>query len=77
MMRRMKIDNRADALTAADRLRHAQAEKIADALLEAHLEGIDQARSLILQEKSLQEIRTQLDERRQFILSAMSGKRST
>ncbi len=64
MMSRMKIDDRNDALTAAQRLTNAQPEQIADALLEAHLEGIDQARSLVLQGKPLQEIRTELDGRR-------------
>jgi hypothetical protein len=41
----MKIDNRDDALNAAQGLRNAEADQIADALLEACLEGIEQARS--------------------------------
>ena len=45
----MKIDNRDDALKAAGSLLNRDSDEIANALLEAYLEGIEQARSQFYQ----------------------------
>jgi hypothetical protein len=52
--------------------RHQNA--IADALLEAHLEGIDQARSLFHQGKAPDEISKELDSRRKFLVEQLESK---
>ena len=65
----MKIDNRNDALDVARRLLTAGAtvDDLADALLEAHLEGLDQGRQVADMEDATQ----QLTKRREFILGEM------
>ena len=68
----MKIDNRADALNAAQSLVNAGADQIANALLEAHLEGIEQARSQFHQGLSYQQIAKDLEARGNFIRSEIS-----
>lgn len=67
----MKIDDREDALAVAQDLikSSADADAIADSLLEAHLEGIEQARSQFLQNKSYKEIANELNGRRDFLLT--------
>ena len=68
----MKIDNRDDALNAAHSLLNANADRIADALLEAYLEGIEQARSQFHQGLSYQQIAKDLKARSEFISSQIS-----
>jgi hypothetical protein len=68
----MKIDNRGDAVSAAQHLLHADAGQIAKALLEAHLEGIEQARSQFYQGLSYQQIAKDLEARSEFIRSEIS-----
>ena len=68
----MKIDNRADAVNAAQRLLNADADQIAKALLEANLEGIEQARSQFYQGLSYQQIAKDLEARSEFIRSEIS-----
>ena len=63
----MVIDDRNDALAAAQLLANATVEQIADALLKAHLEGIEQGRSLLLQGKSVDQSLDELDARRNFL----------
>ncbi len=70
----MKIDDREDALRVARRLAGGKFGDIADALLAAHLEGIEQARSAFLQGKSSYDISKQLDERSAFIRSQISSE---
>jgi hypothetical protein len=70
----VKIDDRSDALKAARQLTKLDQEALADALLEAHLEGIDQARSLFHQKKAPDEISKDLDRRRDFLLSQLKSK---
>lgn len=68
----MKIDNRADALNAAQSLLNVGVDQIANALLEAHLEGIEQARSQFHQGLSYQQIAKDLEARSKFIRSEIS-----
>ena len=68
----MKMDNRDDALKAAQSLLNADANQIADALLEACLEGIEQARSQFYQGISYQQIGKDLEARSKFIRSQIS-----
>ena len=68
----MKMDNREDALNAAQSLLNAGAEQIADALLEACLEGIEQARSQFYQGISYQQIAKDLEARCKSIRSQIS-----
>ena len=68
----MKIDNRDDALNAAHSLLNANADRIADALLEAYLEGIEQARSQFYQGISYQQIAKNLEARSRFMRSQIS-----
>ena len=68
----MKIDNRDDALNAAHSLLNANADRIADALLEAYLEGIEQARSQFYQGISYQQIAKDLEARSRFMRSQIS-----
>ena len=68
----MKIDNREDALNAAHSLLTAGADQIANALLEAYLEGIEQARSQFQQGISYQQIAKDLKARSEFISSQIS-----
>jgi hypothetical protein len=70
----MKIDDRKDALEAAHHLANASVEQIADALLEAHLEGVDQGRIVLLQGKSLDEALDELDGRRKFLRMQIETK---
>jgi hypothetical protein len=70
----MKIDDRSDALRAARQLTTLDQETLADALLEAHLEGINQARILFHQNKSPEEISKDLDRRREFLLAQLKSK---
>jgi hypothetical protein len=70
----VKIDDRSDALKAARQLTKLDQEALADALLEAHLEGIDQARILFHQKKAPDEISKDLDRRRDFLLSQLKSK---
>ena len=68
----MKIDNRDDALHAAETLMKADTPRIADALLEAYLEGIEQARSQFYQGISYQQIAKDLEARSRFMRSQIS-----
>jgi len=68
----MKMDNRHDALNAAQTLLNAGADQIADALLEACLEGIEQARIQFYQGISYQQIAKDLEARSKFIRSQIS-----
>jgi hypothetical protein len=68
----MKIENRDDALNAAHSLLNANADRIADALLEAYLEGIEQARSQFYQGISYQQIAKDLEARSRFMRSQIS-----
>ena len=68
----MKMDNRDDALNAAHSLLNANADRIADALLEAYLEGIEQARSQFYQGISYQQIAKDLEARSRFMRSQIS-----
>jgi len=70
----MKLDNRDDALEVAYHLVNATIEQIANALIEAHLEGIRQGRSVLLQGRSVDQALDELDERRRFLLKEMSTK---
>ena len=70
----MKIDDRKDALEIAHQLASATAEQIADALIQAHLEGIRQGRIVFLQGRSTDQALDELDERRRFLLKEMSKK---
>jgi hypothetical protein len=70
-----EIDGREDALRSARQLADGKLGDIADALLNAHLEGIEQARSAFLQGKSSYDISKQLDERSVFIRSQISHER--
>jgi len=70
----MKLDDRIDALGIAKTLLNAPVERIAAALLEAHLEGLQQARGQINQTTSTQEIAKALDERCKFIRAQLSTK---
>lgn len=70
----MKIDDRQDALAAAHHLTNATVEQFADALLEAHLEGIEQGRSVLLQGKSVDQALDELDARRGFLRTQIKGK---
>jgi hypothetical protein len=70
----MKIDDLNDALSAAHHLANATVEQIADALLEAHLEGIEQGRSPLLQGKSVDQALDELDERRRFLRAQIKNK---
>ena len=68
----MKIDNRDDALHAAQSLLNADVDQIADALLTACLAGIEQARSQFYQGISYQQIAKDLEARSKFIRSQIS-----
>jgi hypothetical protein len=68
----MKIDNRGDAVNAAQHLLNGNADQIAKALLEANLEGIEQARSQFHQCLSYQQIAKDLEARSEFIRSEIS-----
>ena len=70
----MVIDDRNDALAAAQLLANATVEQIADALLKAHLEGIEQGRSLLLQGKSVDQSLDELDARRNFLRTQIESK---
>jgi len=63
----MKIDTREDALHEAQRLVGATEDELADALLEAHLEGLDQGHSVAGKENAA----TELMNRRIFVLGQM------
>jgi len=68
----VKIDNRGDALHAAQTLLTADTDRIADALLEACLEGIEQAQRQFYQGISYQQIAKDLEARSKFIRSQIS-----
>ena len=70
----MKIDDKKDALESAKQFTNLDHEAIAVALLEAHLEGIQQARSLFTQKKAPAEIMKELDGRRDFLLKEIKSK---
>ena len=65
----MRIDDREDALQTARYLLTTKAgvDEIADALLTAHLQGIEQARNQFLDRKRDDEILTHLNGRRDFL----------
>jgi hypothetical protein len=74
----MKIDDREDALSVARHLlkENAQVEQIADALLEAHLAGIQMAQSAldkvldkVTRGESLENVVKELEERWAFVRS--------
>jgi hypothetical protein len=73
MITGMKIDNREDALSAAQRLLNADASQIANALLEAHLEGLEHARSQFRQGMSYQQIAKDLEARSEFVRAQISS----
>jgi len=68
----MKLDDRKDALNAARRLVNAQLEQIADALLEAHLEGLQQARGQLRDNAATHEVTKALEQRCNFIRGQLS-----
>ena len=68
----MKIDNRDDALNAAQSLLNADVDQIADALLTACPAGIEQARSQFYHGISYQQIAKDLEVRSKFIRSQIS-----
>ena len=70
----MTLDDRKDALAVAHTLRDATTDEVANALLQADLEGIEQGRSLLLQGKSVRESLDELDERRNFLRSQIIKK---
>jgi hypothetical protein len=70
----MKIDGRNDALTLAEGLAKASVEQIADALLEAHLEGVEQGRNLLLQGRSVDQALDELGARRKFLRTQIETK---
>jgi hypothetical protein len=78
---RMKIDDREDALSVARSLVGAQPEEIADALLSAHLEGVNMGRAclgkLVQGGAPLNAVVQELDGRKDFILSQMSERLSS
>jgi hypothetical protein len=57
-----------------DRLLKLHHNAISDALLEAHLEGINQARNLFHQGKAPTEILEELDSRRKFLVEQLQSK---
>lgn len=71
----MKLDDRKDALQIADFLLEKKQgrEDIADALLTAHLEGIEQARDHFLDRNRPDDISAQLDRRRDFLRSQIKN----
>ena len=68
----MKIDDREDALQVAKQIANAETLAVAKKLLEAHLEGIDQARSQFSQGKTYEQISKELDARRAFVQAEIS-----
>jgi hypothetical protein len=69
----MKIDDMKDALSTAKHLaeNRANPRDVANALLRAHLEGVDQARSALAHGQSLESVSKELYRRRNFILSEL------
>ena len=65
----MRLDNLEDALRVAEHLRGATVKEIADSLIDAHVEGLSQAISVLHQADIDKNIVEQLRRRRQFILS--------
>jgi len=63
----MKIDDRQNALDVARTLVQASLDQVADALLSAHLEGLNQALGLLNGTKSLEDAANDLRERRNFV----------
>ena len=58
----------------AEQLANASVEQIADALLKAHLEGIQQGRSVLLQGRSVDQALDELDARRTFLRTQIKTK---